>query len=1101
MEKDKVSLRRETITIPTYKIGKPEKNPFFLEKRVYQGSSGKVYPFPVTEKIFDEKVAKKYQAITLENRYLKIIILPELGGRVYRALDKTNQYDFVYYNHVIKPQLVGLAGAWISGGIEFNWPQHHRPDTFLPIESYLKENEDGSKTVWISDIDRMYGTKSLVAMTLYPDKAYLEIKKQFSNPTSIPQTFLWWANPAVPVNDYTQSIFPPDVHAVFDHGKRAVSNFPIATGEYYKMDYSAGVDISRYKNVPVPTSFMAAHSDYDFLGNYDHKQHAGLLHIADHHTSPGKKQWTWGNGDFGRSWDYQLTDNDGPYIELMAGTFTDNQPDFSWLKPYEEKTATEYFLPYKNIGAVKNATINAAVNIEQQDDQVRVRVYATTVFKAARIVVTAKQLVLLDTITTLTPEQTFDQSVPATDVANGDLQITVTDANAVELVHYQQETEKIEKIPEPAKAIPEPQELQTNDELYLAGLHLEQYRHATYQPGDYYLEGLRRDPTDYRLNDAYGLLLFRQGQFTTSESYFRKAVKKQTLKNPNPYSGAAYYHIGLSLFRQEKQKEAFDAFYKATWSFETQSASFYWLAAISSRRGDVEQALTFIDRCLVTNWHNLKARVLKANLLRRSGKMQVAKQLLIENLAIDVADLGNYFELYQLEQTTENKQRLEQALNSKFNNLLVLAGDYLDYGCYQDADAILSLSTVQNPMQAYYKAYAAAKMNNQPAAQAYAKIGSQAPPDYVFPNKLLDIVVLQKIQHLNPQDGLASYYLGNLWYDKRVYKQAIQCWEHCTKMLPDFPTAYRNLAIAYYNKQHDAKKALRSLEKAYQLNEQDGRVMYELATLYEKLNRPLQVRFDFLHAHLELAKSRDDSYLEYITLLNELGHYQKAYELIMAHKFHPWEGGEGKVSNQYVFALIELAKQDISAGQYLDAIEKLTVSLEYPRNLGEGKLIISQDNITNFYLGLAYRGLQDEDKAVSYFKQAEVGLSKPTDMMYYNDQPADTIFYQGLALEQLGKPDKAKAKYYQLIEFGKQHLFNQFKMDYFAVSLPDTLLFDEDYQVKNTVHCYYLIALGYLGLGESEKAQVMFNKTVTQTNHHQGILRHQHFVKSVIVIY
>lgn len=1095
MDKDKVSIRRETITIPTYKIGKPEKNPFFLEKRVYQGSSGKVYPFPVTEKIFDEKVAKKYQAITLENRYLKIIILPELGGRVYRALDKTNQYDFVYYNHVIKPQLVGLAGAWISGGIEFNWPQHHRPDTFLPVESYLKKNEDGSKTVWISDIDRMYGTKSLVAMTLYPDKAYLEIKKQFSNPTSIPQTFLWWANPAVPVNDYTQSIFPPDVHAVFDHGKRAVSNFPIATGEYYKMDYSAGVDISRYKNVPVPTSFMAAHSDYDFLGNYDHKQHAGLLHIADHHTSPGKKQWTWGNGDFGRSWDYQLTDNDGPYIELMAGTFTDNQPDFSWLKPYEEKTATEYFLPYKNIGAVKNATINAAVNLEQQDDQVRVRVYATTVFKAARIVVTAKQRVLLDTTTTLTPEQTFDQSVPANDVANGDLQVTVTDADAVELVHYQQETEKIEKIPEPAKAIPEPQEIQTNDELYLAGLHLEQYRHATYQPVDYYLEGLRRDPTDYRLNDAYGLLLFRQGQFATSESYFSKAVKKQTLKNPNPYSGAAYYHLGLSLFRQEKQKEAFDAFYKATWSFETQSSAFYWLAAISSKRDDVAQAITFIDRCLVNNWHNLKARVLKANLLRRSGKRQEAKQLLIENLVIDIADSGSYFELYQLEQTAENKQILEQALNSKFNNLLVLVGDYFDYGCYKDADAILSLSTVQNPMQAYYQAYAATKMNNQPAAQAYAKIGSQVAPDYIFPNKLLDIVVLQKVQQLNPKDGLASYYLGNLWYDKRVYKQAIQCWEQCTKMLPDFPTAYRNLAIAYYNKQHDAKKALRSLEKAYQLNQQDGRVMYELATLYEKLNRPLQVRFDFLHAHLELVKSRDDSYIEYITLLNELGHYQTAYELIMVHQFHPWEGGEGKVSSQYVFALIELAKQDIEASQYRDAIEKLTASLKYPRNLGEGKLIISQDNITNFYLGVAYRGLQDEEKEVSYFKQAEIGLSQPTDMMYYNDQPADTIFYQGLALEQLGQPDKAKAKYYQLIEFGKQHLFKQFKMDYFAVSLPDTLLFDEDYQVKNTVHCYYLIALGYLGLGESEKAQVMFNKAIKQTNHHQGILRHQHFVK------
>ena len=124
-------------------------------------------------------------------------------------------------------------------------------------------------------------------------------------------------------SDHTFSVFPPDVTAVMDHGKRAISSFPIATGEYYKYDYSAGVDISRYKNVKVPTSYMAAHSDFDFVGNYDEGVGAGLLHVADHHISPGKKQWTWGNGDFGRTWDRNLTDEDGPYIELMTGVFTD----------------------------------------------------------------------------------------------------------------------------------------------------------------------------------------------------------------------------------------------------------------------------------------------------------------------------------------------------------------------------------------------------------------------------------------------------------------------------------------------------------------------------------------------------------------------------------------------------------------------------------------------------------------------------------------------------------------------------------------------------------------------------------------------------------
>ena len=230
--------------------------------------------------VADDKAPREYDAVFLENEYLKVMILPELGGRVQMALDKTNDYHFVYYNRVIKPALVGLAGPWISGGIEFNWPQHHRPSTFHPVDADIVANDDGSWTVWCSEIDRMAGTKGMHGFTLHPGKAYLEVRVRLFNRTPLPQTFLWWANPAVHVDENHQSIFPPDVVAVMDHGKRDVSSFPIATGTYYKVDYSPGTDISRYKNIPVPTSYMAYHSDYDFVGSYDHGRQAGLLHVA-----------------------------------------------------------------------------------------------------------------------------------------------------------------------------------------------------------------------------------------------------------------------------------------------------------------------------------------------------------------------------------------------------------------------------------------------------------------------------------------------------------------------------------------------------------------------------------------------------------------------------------------------------------------------------------------------------------------------------------------------------------------------------------------------------------------------------------------------------
>ena len=156
---EEVRAWEETIVIPTYEIGAPDRNPMFLEKRVYQGSSGKIYPYPTINEISRTKTDQPYRAVWLENQYIRVMILPELGGRIQRAYDKTNGYDFVYYNHVIKPALVGLCGPWISGGIEFNWPQHHRPTTFSPVDHRIRQNKDGSVSVLTGDVDQINGTK------------------------------------------------------------------------------------------------------------------------------------------------------------------------------------------------------------------------------------------------------------------------------------------------------------------------------------------------------------------------------------------------------------------------------------------------------------------------------------------------------------------------------------------------------------------------------------------------------------------------------------------------------------------------------------------------------------------------------------------------------------------------------------------------------------------------------------------------------------------------------------------------------------------------------------------------------------------------------
>ncbi len=1109
-----VRIWEENCTIPTYPVYPAEKSPLFIEKRAYQGSTGKVYPLPVTEKISDEKEDVEYRAVYLENEYLKICVLPQLGGRIQRAYDKTNGYDFVYYNHVIKPALVGLTGPWISGGIEFNWPQHHRPSTYAPVEYSLCENADGSATVHVSEIDKMYGTKGMASITLYPDKAYIEIKGRLYNQTDLPQTFLWWANPAVPVNDNTYSVFPPDVNAVMDHGKRAVSTFPIATGEYYKWDYSAGVDISRYKNVKVPTSYMAAHSDYDFVGNYDEGAQAGLLHVADHHICPGKKQWTWGNGDFGRTWDRNLTDSDGPYIELMTGVFCDNQPDFTWLAPHEEKTFVQYFMPYKGVGRVGNATKDALVGLSDGGDgKLVLKIYATGTYCDATIRVQKEGRTVYEGQADLAPEACHCVSFALPEGAplgTEGCKVQVS-CQGKTLVAYAVYERKPEPLPRPADAMKAPKELKSTEELYLAATHLEQYRHATYEPEDYYLEGLRRDGTDIRLNIGYGLLLYRRGRIRESIPHFEAAVAKQTWKNPNPASGEGYFNMGLALEADGQEEKAYDAFFKSTWCADTRSAGFFHLARLETQKGEYGRALEFVESALAGNWHDMKARTLKAALMRKLGLDSVS--WLEESLTIDPLCMGCLYERASWEERKAGRDCLsgnaketdklgaseapdgpmgcwKEKMRPEAHNYLVLSLDYGKAGLYEEALEILEACPEPNPMCFYYIGCLNQRMGKEAeAAEAFRK-GEAAPFEYCFPNRVEEIAVLTTAIDILDAAPMAHYYLGNLLYDKKQYQTAMRHWEAAVREKKDLAVAWRNLAIAYYNKEGRGEKALEAMEKACLLDASYPRYRLEHDQLAARMNLPVARRLEAMESAIGLVRERDDLYLRYITLLNCSGRYREALEALSNRRFHPWEGGEGKVSAQYRYALVQTAVLRMREGKAQEALSALESALAYPENLGEGKLPNVPDNQIHYLLGKAALMLGKTERAEAYFHLAAQGPQEPAAVLYYNDQPSDFIFYQGLACRELGWEERAKKAFHQLQTFGERHLFDEVGYDYFAVSLPEIDVFQEDIGLRNELYCNYLRALGALGLGDTGKAERLLTQILERQADYQGAIAH-----------
>ena len=1066
---------QEEVILPTYPAPEPDLNPMFLDKRVYQGSSGKVYPNPFTDRVCDTKVDRKYQAVFLENEFVRLMILPEIGGRIHAGRDKTNGYDIFYRQNVIKPALVGLLGPWISGGVEFNWPQHHRPSTFMPVEYQIEEHEDGSRTVWLSEHEPMNRMKGMVGICLYPGKSVIEARVRLYNRTPLPQTFLWWANAGIRVHDEYQAFFPPDVTFVADHAKRAISAFPVARNFYYGVDYTAGVDITWYKNIPVPTSYMVTKSNYDFFGGYDHAKKAGVVHVADRHISPGKKLWTWGNAEFGYAWDRELTDCDGPYIELMAGVFTDNQPDFSWLQPYETRTFRQCWYPIQEIGPAKNANELLAVNLEHKNGELVVGACAAEVLDPVRVVVTSGSDAILDKRIGLRPGSPFVSRLAMPDeTKEADLLLRVLGADGRELIRYRPHDRVESDLPGPATEPPAPEHVATAGELYVTGMHLDQYRHATRHPECYWLEALRRDSDDAPCNTAMGLLLLRRGQAEAAEQHLRKAIARLTRRNPNPYDGEPHYFLGIALNAQDRSDEAYAAFYKSVWNQGSAAAGRYQLALLDCRRGEFHRALEHLQEALAANSAHLKARNLKTTILRKLEKRDAARAMAAETRRLDRLDFWASHELNLLDGTgTEGA-----LMRGDPQNFLDLAYDFADAGFWSDAIEVLCACPKAHPMVYYSLGHFSEMSGDAPAAARYRSMGEEASPDYCFPARLAEARVLASALEANPRDARAHYYLGNLLYDKQRREEAIRHWEQSCELDSEFSIPWRNLGISYFNVRGDAARALACYQNARAANPGDARLLYEYDQLRKRTGAGPDERLAELERHHSLVTRRDDLTIELVSLYNQTACPGKALEILMSRRFHPWEGGEGQVSRQYVVSHLLLGRRALDAGDAGGALAHFDAARVYPRNLGEGKHLLTEERHIDYLAGLALSTLGREAEARQRWQRAS--------------EPAASLnaftYFRALSLRALGQADEAEKLLSDLRAFAERQLQCEVKIDYFATSLPNFLLFEDDLQERNAIECLFLRGRASQGQDRAAEAAEDYRQLLALDRNHVGAI-------------
>jgi tetratricopeptide (TPR) repeat protein len=1085
----------ELLVIPTYLVEPPDPNPIFFTGRAYQGAKGPVYPYPFFDRLTDERVDKSYRAVYLENEYVKICVLPEIGGRIFSALDKTNNYDYIYRQHVIKPALIGMLGAWISGGVEWNIPHHHRASTFMSVDNTIARNRDGSATVWVGEIELRHRMKWLVGLTLKPGRSCLEVTMKIINRTPLAHSMLAWANVAVHANPDYQVIFPPDVEFATFHGKNQFSRWPVSTQVYNRQDYSKGTDVSWWKSHGAPTSFFAWEARSDFLAGYDHGKDAGVAFVADHAFVPGKKLWTWGTGSEGRLWEKILTDADGPYAELMIGAFSDNQPDYSWIQPYEVRTVTEWWYPIRNIGGVKAANEKAACALMVMDKQTaRIGFHPTSELPAVRAILTSAGKSIFEETFAAGPGRPYLKEVVLPSGAQEeDLSLAFAAADGGEIVAYKPTRRSHAPLPPVVTPPSAPKDVPTVEELYLTGLRLEQFYNPAVEPYPYYAEALRRDPGDYRTNTALGLTFIKRGIYAEAEACLRKAIGRATENYTRPKDGEALYYLGVALRAQKKDGEAEDAFSRAAWNQAWRAASFQQLAEIAGTKGDLKKSLELAEASLETNILNPKALGFKSALLRKGGKLGDASATAVKAWELDSLDFWARNEIYLFKKIAGTQDEAGRSLKNLMTlmrdapaNYLELAADYAAGGLWDEAGAVLERlvelkkkGSSDCPLLYYFLGYVCSKRGDAAKASGYLKMAEAMPPDYGFPFQAEFADILRWAAHENPKDARAPYYLGNYLFDLQP-ELAIAEWEKSAALDPVFSIAQRNLGLAYARVKNDVPAAIVRLEKAVAANPKDPRLFVELDQMYEAGRASPRKRLVLLEKNQAVIEKRDDGLTREIQLLVQTGRYDRAIELLSSHHFHVWEGGGG-IHGIFVEAHLLRGQERFDAGNYREALKDFETALTYPANLEVGEPAGGGGSAKiDYLLGSALEALGEKNRAMEAYEKAS----------RFRRDWAESTFYQGLAFRKLGNSSGADLCFEELIRGAERRLQAAPAMDFFEK-------FGEKQSAAiQNAQAHFLLGLGYQGKGQKAEARAEFEKALDLNICHVGAARQLEKLKS-----
>jgi tetratricopeptide (TPR) repeat protein len=906
------------LTLPTYEEGLPDVNPPFDAF-----ASGRFnYPYTLREQLTDRRKPQDWRALFLENEYLKCVVLPDLGGHIYSCTDKTNGAQLFYANPSIKKAQVSYRGSWAAFGVEFNFPVSHNWVTVSPVDFAVQSHPDGSASVWVGNIDRVYGMQWRVELILRPGSTVLEQRMRLYNPGAVRRRYYWWNNAAVESWDDSRIYYPQNFSA--SHGFTFVDTWPFN---------SEGLDQSRMGNHVRGFVSQFAHATHEpYLGIYHPRTRAGVAHFAWPSDAPGKKLWSWGADAEGKGWRKALSDNDSAYLEVQSGLFR-NQETYAFLEPQEGIEFSEYWMPVREIGGIARANLHAIVNFEH-GSSARLGVNVTHAVQNGLVRIRDGNRLVAEERVSLDPARTYFKDLPVGPAYT----IELRDGQGALLLSHTEgqydmaKPSEVKVGPRPEHEFPLPDRRSEGDFLEIGTDH--ELNGGNLVAWDTYLDGLSRFPESFELHKAAGRLAVTLLRYEEAVEHLGQAQQRRS------NDADLHYHLGLAWAGLDQPAKARVEFERAQVFRSYRAAARLELAFLDAQHGDYASALDWTRQAIADSPAAVRLGAVEVALLRQLGREAEARERRLRWLALDPASSALRFEGTMLGGADT---ALWTHLAADPDRVLELASEYMRLAMF-DTTATLtdqrypavdaawtepgSVLPQQHALVAYYRAFCRQRLG-RPALEEYLA-AAQLSTRYIFPNRADTLPVLRAALASNPEDASAHALLGSLWMSRGIADRAIAEWDKARLLQRAIPTLHRNLGYALLLLKNDPKQASTILREGLSVDPSNVELYAGLDQALTLLSRPASERAAVLAQFPDPRNMPSALVYSRAIALAESGRFEDARQLFFDRFFAMEEFGT-PVAQVYLEVELLRARGLVRAGKIPEAREAIrTIGREVP---------------------------------------------------------------------------------------------------------------------------------------------------------------------------